>query len=319
MDIMKQSILDFPKQFSWNPNIENKARLKRAHHIIIAGMGGSALPGDLLKLSLPKRLITIHRNYGLPNSAHAKNTLLIAVSYSGNTEETIDAMQTALKKKIPTAAVTTGGKLLKLAQQARVPYIQIPALHIQPRMATGLMIQALSALLNERTIARTLEDTTFNARKLETRGKKLAEYLKGKIPVVYASEQNAILAMMWKIKFNETGKIPAFYNVLPELNHNEMTGFDWNARTKHFSDAVALILLADTKDDARIQKRMRMLKKILTLKKLRVGTIDFSSSSPVSIFETILLGDWTAYHIARLYHSNPNTVPLVEKFKSLIR
>ncbi len=343
-DIMRQSILDFPKQFAWHPKIENRHRLKllqhtrsirgiRAHsrhlheaRIVIAGMGGSALPGALLHALLPSLNITSHRNYGLPprilknpvKLRHGASTLLIAVSYSGNTEETIDAFQTARKQKIPVAVVTAGGKLLRLAKSSRIPYIQLPDSRVQPRMALGFMLKALSKLLHERTLERRLETIKLNTRKMESAGKRLARALKNRVPIIYASEHNAILASLWKIKFNETAKIPAFWNVLPELNHNEMTGFDSNQKTRTLSQNFSFLFLADKRDDTRIQKRMRILGRILKSKKMPVSTIPFDSASFESLFTTILFGDWTAYSIAKQSNADPNAVPLVEKFKQLI-
>jgi len=318
MDIMRQSIIDFPNQFLWNPKIENRNRLKLKRNIIIAGMGGSALPGELLKLLLPSRTIMIHRNYELPREANAKNTLVIAVSYSGNTEETIDAFQTARKQKNQVAVVTTGGKLLRLAKSSRIPYIQLTDSRVQPRMALGFMLKALTVMLREKKLTRDLTKIELKSKKLEGRGRKLARMLIRHVPIVYTSGKNAVLALMWKIKFNETGKIPAFWNVLPELNHNEMTGYDSNQKTRDLSQNFSFLFLADKRDDPRIQKRMRVLERILKSKRLSMSIIPFDGGSFESLFATILLGDWTAYSIAKQSNANPNAVPLVERFKKLM-
>ena len=320
-DIMRQSILEFPKQLVWKPELENARKLKMQKSIIIAGMGGSALAGGFLKMLIPKRTIVVHRNYGLPHDAHPHRSCVIVVSYSGNTEETIDAFRTARKKNIPCAVIATGGKLLKLAQRSRIPFIQLPtASRVQPRTAMGFILKALVCLLHEKTLERDLEKAgrTLQPTRLIPRANIFARKLFHAIPVLYASETNEPLARTLKIKFNETGKIPAFWNVLPELNHNEMTGFDWNKKTRPLSQGFSFIFLEDKNDAPRIKKRMTVLKRILEEKRFRVFPIPFTSASIRSVFETMLFGDWIAYYLAKSSGANPNTVPLVEKFKKLI-
>lgn len=315
---MKQSILDFPKQLLWKPEIENQKNLPK-QKIIIAGMGGSALAGGFLKMLIPQINIRIHRNYGLPYGTN-KDTLVVAISYSGNTEETIDALETARKNKTALAVIATGGRLLHLAKQLRIPYIEIPNIGIQPRMATGFILKALAHLVNEKSLERNLEKTgrSIKPTNLAQRGTELARKLKNSVPIIYSSEANKSIARTLKIKFNETGKIPAFYNVLPELNHNEMTGYDSNQKTRALSKNFAFILLQDKNDAPRIKKRMSVLKKILEQKKLQTLTIPFTSRFLQSIFETILIGDWAAYYLAKIHGADSENVPLVEKFKKLI-
>ena len=154
-----------------------------------------------------------------------KQYLVIVSSYSGNTEEAIDVFKTALKKRIPLAVLTTGGTLLTLAQQSNVPYVQLPSTGIQPRSASGYSFMGLVALLQDKKLLAEAEalSVTLKPARYKRKGKTLSGNIKGKIPVIYASQANEAVAYNWKIKFNETGKIPAFYNVFPELNHNEMT------------------------------------------------------------------------------------------------
>src|SRR3989344_4288396 len=228
---MRDSIINFPKQFLFEPKIENQGKLKLAKFkkFIVCGMGGSHLSGDLVKLWKPGLDIIIYSDYGLPplGRREKKNTLVIASSYSGNTEETIDAFRTAVRNKISVAAISTGGKLLELAQKYRIPYIKLPDTGIQPRMATGLGFRAFLKVLGEKKALIESAKLAYSLKplKLENQGRNLAKKLKGFVPVIYSSQRNSAIAYNWKIKFNETGKIPAFYNILPELNHNEMTGF----------------------------------------------------------------------------------------------
>jgi len=150
-------------------------------------------------------------------------------------------------------------------------------------------------------------------------GKALAYRIKGKVPVVYSSSENAPIAYNWKIKLNETGKIPAFMNVLPELNHNEMNGFDVHPSTRPLSRVFHFLLLKDKNDNEHVQKRMEVLASLYEARKLPVMTLELKGKTVLEkIFSSLLLADWLAYHTATLYKVDPEQVPLVEEFKKLI-
>jgi len=320
---MSGVIKNFPGQFSYKPEIQNKERLaKRPWHIVV-GMGGSHLAADLLKVWNPRLPLFIHKNYGLPKVPDEilNNSLIIASSYSGNTEETLDAYEEAKKKDIPLAVLSIGGKLLKRAEKDGAPYIQMPDTGIQPRSALGFNIKALLALMGEEnaleeisTLARTLQPD-----ELEQNGKELAKNLYGFIPIIYASERNESIAYNWKIKFNETSKIPAFYNVFPELNHNEMTGFDIKPKTSKLSKNFFFILLSDEADHPKIQKRMAVLKKLYQARDLPVAEIKLSGRDVFhKIFSSLILADWATYYTAEGYGVEPEAIPMVEEFKRLV-
>ena len=322
-NMMRQAILDFPKQFAFKPRIERRRKVPGYRRFIVAGMGGSALPGVLFAQEYPDIPITIHRNYGLPYIAdkELKKTLVVAVSYSGNTEEAIDAFQTAIDRGIDVCVISVGGKLLLLAQQHGIPYIQLPDNGIQPRAAIGFITMALAALLRRRDILKSLQQLaqTLRADEYESAGNRLAEQLLHKIPVVYASERNSALAYIWKITFNETSKIPAFCNVLPELNHNEMTGFDTHAGTRALTERFSFVMLQDADDHTRIKRRMEMTAKMFRDRTSRVEEISLEGASrSFRVFSSVRAAEWTAYHLARLYHVDPDAIPMVEEFKKLI-
>lgn len=320
---MHDTILSFAQQFAWKPEVERPVK-KTFKKIIVAGMGGSHLAADLLKSANPTLPLTIHRNYGMPSipSWERSSTLLIASSYSGNTEETIDAFRDAGSTKVARAAIAIGGTLQSLARKARVPYVQMPNTGIQPRSALGFSIKGLAALMGFSSIeaelslmAKTLKPLVF-----EGRGKAFAKTLKGSIPLIYASAQNEAIAYNWKIKLNETGKVPAFYNVVPELNHNEMTGFDSTKKNALLSRRFFIIFLSDDNDDPRIQKRMVVLRRLYGAKGLRCAVVPLKGSNRwMKMFSSLVLADWTAYYTALLYGAEPEQVPMVEEFKKMIR
>lgn len=320
---MEEAIKNFPKQFLWEPEIENATQWKQFKGFILVGMGGSHLQGDIFQTVVPGFNLSVHQDYGLPPwpLSVLKETLVIASSYSGNTEETISAFQEAISRHIPVAAISVGGKLLDLAKQHAVPYIQIPDTGIQPRMALGFTFRALAKMVGKDNLLKDARGlvSLLKPEILEKRGKELAQKLQGKIPVLYASNRNYALAYNWKIKFNEGGKIPAFANVFPELNHTEMTGFDIQESTKNLSSRFHFILLKDSQDHPRIQKRMEVLTAMYKERGFQVETIELEGSSALErVFSSLLLADWTSFYAASFYGTDPELVPMVEEFKKLM-
>ncbi len=316
-------IKNFQKQFEFEPIIENKDKLVHKDRVLVAGMGGSELAAMLVKGDTPEIDFILHRGYGLSRLGEKKlkETLVVAISYSGNTEETLDAFETAIKQNIPVAVIATGGKLLDRAKEAAVPFIVLPNTGMQPRMSLGFMTMALLTLLGRNSVIAELKKLSHNINPAdyEEEGKKLAEALHNKIPLIYASKRNEAVAYIWKIKCNENGKIPAFYNIFPELNHNEMTGFDINEETKHIASNFACILLKDSEDYPRIGRRMEVLQQLYRDRGIAVHPVDFEGSSRFfKIFSSIILADWTSYYIALSYHIDPEPVPMVEEFKRMI-
>lgn len=320
---MKETIRNFPKQFAWDPKIENEGKLPKLERSILAGMGGSGLPGDIVKMLEPSLELVVHKDYGLPEIPQhlLRQTLIIANSYSGNTEEPISAFEEGRQRGLPLAAISMGGRLLELARQGAVPFIQIPDIGIQPRMGLGFAVRALLKILGEEQL---LIETKSLALQLspqdyEQQGKELALKLKGKIPVIYSSQRNATIAFVWKLKFTETGKIPAFWNVFPELNHSEMNGFDPVANTKPLIENFAFIFLTDIQDHQRIKKRMEVLEQLYRARNLSLEIVELQPFSlSLKIFSSFLLADWTSYYTARMYGVDPEQVPMVEEFKKLI-
>jgi glucose/mannose-6-phosphate isomerase len=317
---MRQAIERFPEQFLYKPLVENREKLGNFDSYIVVGMGGSHLSADILKSCDPCLNLIVHRNYGLPclKKAGLKKSLIILSSYSGNTEEVIDAFYKAKESKLAAAAISTGGKLLQLAKKHSLPYIQLPQTGIQPRSALGFSIKALLKLMRKEKALKEISSLKrlLNVKKSEKKGKQLAEKLKNKVPIIYSSQANEAVAYNWKIKFNETGKIPAFYNVVPELNHNEMTGFDIKKPTKKLSKNFYFIFLEDKTDNPRILKRFKVLKKLYLQKGLAVETLLLEGKNKFhKIFSSLLTADWAAFYTAKIYGLDPENVPLVEEFK----
>lgn len=327
---MEDAIKNFPKQFEWEPQIRGgmpagkagKLEVGSWKRFIVGAMGGSALAADILRFSDPYLNLIVHRDYGLHVSI--RDRLLVACSYSGNTEEVLDFYEKARNKNLPIVAISIGGRLLELARQHNVPYIQVPDTGIQPRMATGFMIKALLKIMGEEEklieVGKLAETLDVEAARQE--GEILSKYLRGKLPIIYSSNRNFPVAYNWKIKFNETAKIPAFANVFPELNHNEMNGFSAKSGPALGKDNsnFYFIFLEDESDSPRIQKRMKVTKKMLEDRGFSISHIPLHASNNIfhKIFQNLLIADWAAFYLAHYYGADSEQVPMIEEFKKLI-
>ena len=322
--MMKQAIENFAKQFAWQPQIDNEDKLMRQEKIIICGMGGSHLAADILKDIRPDLRIRVHRSYGLPQWSlpELKKSLIILSSYSGNTEEVLDAYQAAKKSGLAMAVISVGGKLIDLAQSDGVAFVRMPDTGIQPRLALGFSFLGLLKLLGLEELQAQAKELSgvLEPKKLAALGQEMAEKIYQKVPVVYSSENNYSVAYNWKIKLNETGKIPAFYNLLPELNHNEMNGFDVKDSIRDLASVFCFIFLKDSDDHPRIAKRFEVLQKLYKDRRLSVMEMKLEGANRLEkIFSSLLLADWTAYYIADKYGLESEQVPMVEEFKKMIK
>lgn len=319
--MLSHAIQNLPTQFTFKPKIENADKLVKRKKYILAGMGGSRLAADVLLSLHPSVDIRFHKDYELPHYADTKERLVICSSYSGNTEETISAYTAARAKKLPVVCIAAGGKLIEMAKKDKTPYILIPNTGIQPRCATGFSLIALMTVLGmkkEISQLRSLEKT-LKPKLIEKQGRALAQKLENSVPLIYTSTQNSAIAENWKIKMNENGKIPAFWNVVPELNHNEMTGFDIISSTASLSKTFHCVFIIDKNDHERIQKRFKIIEKLYTNRGISVTKIIISGNTrEEKLFSTLLLGDWTSLALSEYYKTESEQVPMVEEFKKMI-
>lgn len=320
---MYETIKKTATQFSFDPQIVNGQNLASFSEYLVVGMGGSHLAAGLVKLWQPQLDLVVHSNYGLPQLplANLRQKLIILSSYSGNTEEVLDAYEAAGKLGLTRAVITIGGKLLDLAKKDNVAYIQMPDWGIQPRAALGLSLNSFLKITRQEAILAEVSQlqSTFHPESLESSGQDLATELKNLVPVIYASTSNEILAYIWKITFNETGKIPAFMDVFPEVNHNEMTGFDVSPKTAQLSRNFHFLFLSDPEDDPRIKERMAITAQLYHDRGLssKIITLD-GANKYLKIFNALALVDFAAYFTAESYGLESEQVPMVEEFKKML-
>jgi glucose/mannose-6-phosphate isomerase len=327
---LRQVILDFPNQFEVGLELAKSAKAKgNFKSVVVSGMGGSSLPADILRTYLSETYfkgektksfqIFQNRTYKLPREAYA-GALNLFLSYSGNTEETIEALQESIKNGLPSIGIATGGRLEEICKKNNIPCVILPA-GIQPRYATGYFFSAMLQLLkNCSIISANLEIIPKLAKKIganilisEKEGKNIAKKIIGKTPIIYSTENYQSLAMIWKIKINENAKTPAFWNYFPELNHNEMVGFTLPQAKFH------VLSLKNEKDHPQNLKRMEITSNLL--KKQGIGTTFINMHQGdvfETIFSTLILGDWVSYYLALAYGQDPTPVDMVEDLKKLL-
>ncbi len=307
-------IRNFKEQFFAPLNFINFKKTKKKKYLL-CGMGGSHLAGDLLKVYDPQIDLIVHSDYHLPEISDLRERLVFIVSYSGNTQETISSLKSALKQKMEVIIVTLDGELLKLVHKYKLNAIVLPDLNLKPRLGVGLMFRALLKVINpqaEEKLKKLMNK--FNYQNYEKKGKNLVKKIKNKIPIIYSSFQNLPLANYFKISFNETSKIPSFINYFPELNHNEMVGWFYQ---KNLNQNFGFIFLEDEEDSFLIKKRMKILKNWLKKEKFTVLGLKLAQDRLKRIFESVLISLFASFYLANLQNFDPADESLIDKFKNL--
>ncbi len=319
-------------QQAWQAAMDFKlpADYSRLSKVVISGMGGSAIGGDLarsLAASEAKVPILVHRDYQLPAFVDGR-TLVIVSSYSGNTEETLTSFEQALGAKSKILAITTGGKLKAAAQQIGIPVFNI-TYKAPPRAALGVsllptlcFLQRLGFLADKSAdVAETVQVLEGMSQKLDagiiTSGnpaKQLAQRLHGNLPVVYGADVAAEVARRWKTQFNENSKAWAFYEIFPELNHNAVVGYQF---PQELLGRIRVIMLRSAFIHPRIQLRYRITCELLDRVKVGYEFVDGVGKSALSqMLSLVLFGDYVSYYLAILYRIDPSPVKVIDYLKA---
>lgn len=297
--------------------------------IVILGMGGSAIGGDLLKaVSGPLKgiQILVQRDYGLPDFVD-KNTLVIASSYSGNTEETLSGFTEALSRECSKLVISTGGQLTALARENNVPVFVID--HVSPpRAALGYSLLPLLAILQNLGLVSSksveVESALGSLQKQGTawqesspldknQAKKLAQDIYGKIPVIYGAGILTDVGRRWKTQINENSKTWAFFETFPELNHNAVLGY---SHPEEMSSNISVILLRCPSLHPRTLLRYKITAEILESKNISHQFIDSQGSGNLDhVLGLVQLGDWVSYYLAILNGADPSPIPEIDLLK----
>lgn len=317
-----------PKQLAHAFKFENAdLQIKDCQNIVVAGMGGSALAASIIRvwpgLSIPLEIV---RDYVLPDYANT-HTLVIASSYSGNTEETVACLEEAGLRGVQIAVIAAGGKLAEVSAAKKYPLLRIPD-GLQPRMAVFYNLAALIHLLEQtglvekgrvnelRVAGEWLNEQTGTWRSAsptaQNQAKQIAQELMGKSVVIYGGPKLFPAAYKWKINFNENAKHIAWCNQLPEFNHNEFMGWTQQPVQKPYG----VIDLRSSLEHPRVQKRFELSEKLLSGKRPKPIVVQAQGKNILQqLLWTIALGDFVSIYLALLSNINPTPVDLIEKFK----
>jgi glucose/mannose-6-phosphate isomerase len=297
--------------------------------VVVLGMGGSAIGGDLVRTLLAskkKPIIFVNRDYDLPAFVDEK-TLVIASSYSGNTEETLSAFSQALKRNCKKLAITTGSRLKELAEKAGVPVFVIDYKG-QPRAALGYGFMSLIAFLQKLNfiadksgeVEAMIEDLDkMRAELKETvttgsnRAKQLAMKFHGKIAVIYGAGILSQVAHRWKTQINENGKAWAFYEIFSELDHNAVVGYQF---PEELASKIYVVLLRSPSLHPRLLLRCDITSELLEQSGIGHETIDARGKTGLSqMMSLIYFGDWVSYYLAMLNQVDPTPVKVIDYLK----
>ena len=339
MDNMREVILSQYKQITHSLEVNKDVKVSTSlpaeqdfDSIILCGMGGSGHPGDLLNaLSLHTVPLYVHRNYNLPADYLAgmnlNHPLVIASSYSGNTEETLTAYQAAQKKGFPLLGSAAGGTLKEWAKRDGVPFSSIDYPNMQPRHTLFAAFTGIYRALKNSGLApditSDLKHTAYVLAKitpdLESPAKKLAHAIKGKVPVYNSSDSLGFAAKNFKIQTNENAKYPGFWNTFPELNHNELIGFS-KLKESENPNRFIVIMLHNDNDHPRIKARMKVTAELY--RDWGVEVVNFTAQGETlleKIFYAVTFGLWTTMFQAESYGIDPIPVEGLDSFKAKLK
>lgn len=299
-------LIDFSDQFkkgiSAAGNIKVGGKFER---VIFCGMGGSAIPGEIVSmLWLPELNCYINRGYGLPGWVDDK-CLVICSSWSGDTEETLSSWHEARSRKLTAIALGKGGKL---EQAAGSLFIKVPGDSVPARYGVGYMLAAMLTLLNNSAI---IDITVPNGSKTALSGKDFSSRIGDKLPLIYSSYQWRYLARFWKIHFNENSKVHSFSNFMPEAAHNEINGY-----TPANKDAGFPIILIDPDDDKNDIKKLKKFAAFLKNEDIDHEIVEIEGGDR---FEKILNNYNRAIAVsvglAKIKNVEPFDTSIIEQFK----
>jgi glucose/mannose-6-phosphate isomerase len=299
---------------------------KKIDNIIITGLGGSAICGDILKNFLKLELdrpLAINRTYDLPIYA-GENTLIIVSSYSGNTEETIAALKSAIEKRCLIVAMTVGGEVEKLACENHISIVKLRE-GFQPRYALYSSFFTLLRIMQELNIIGSQDSTVANIIDLLKRlgndwgdetgeAFKFAASIKGSIPVIYSvTDLNDSVGKRFKAELNENSKAHAWAAEYPEMNHNEIVGWE---SVKGSGLKYKIINIMDDDAPSRIKKRIDIVNDLLGKERIDILSIKGKSAAfKERLIEVIYFCDWVSYYLAILNKMDPGEIDFIYTLK----
>ncbi|MBO2519694.1 bifunctional phosphoglucose/phosphomannose isomerase [Limnochorda sp.] len=303
---------------------------ERPRQVVVLGMGGSAIGAELvaglLEGSAPVP-IAVHRGYGVPGYV-GPETLVIASSYSGNTEETLSGYDAAKSRGAQLVAVTTGGALAERAERDGVPWVRIPS-GLQPRAAIGHSLVPQLAILHRAGLMENPEPSVQEAIRVlkglrerlepavpaaQNEAKQIALDFHQRLPVIYGTQGwKGVVAYRWKTQINENAKAQAMANQFPELNHNETVGWEVPPAINRLCQVV---LLREPDDPALIRRRIEVTAELMRPHVAGIREVWAEGDSALArLFSLLYLGDYVSLYLAYLYRVDPTPVKAIDRLK----
>ena len=314
---------------AWSNNLNLQSEIENIYNIVVTGLGGSAIAGDLLREFLKDELnlpLTVNRNYSLPKFVN-KNSLCIFSSYSGNTEETVEALSDAIKLGCRILCVTTGGKIEEIAKANNIDCVILKKGY-QPRYALGSSFFTLLKIFEhlglipdqENIVNSIIRNWKENSEVFSKDGNKafeLARNLIGYIPVIYSgADITSALGNRFKCQLNENSKLNAFHNVIPEMNHNEIIGWE-TYDSEQFKTVVINIL--DKDYHKQVKRRFEIISDLIKNLKVEIITLESSESSfKLRLMDLIYLTDWISYYVGILRGKDPSEIDNIKFLKNAL-
>jgi glucose/mannose-6-phosphate isomerase len=331
---MAEYLWGLPEQFasSLQQGVSLPLKYQRNYsNIVVTGMGGSAIGGDIIRtyaLQKAQVPVIVNRDYDMPGFVNS-DSLVLTVSYSGNTEETLSSYQQARSQGAAIIVVTSGGKLAHIAQEDGYAVVKIPG-GLAPRAATGYLFAPLALIFEELGIVKgagtDIEETVQVLRAMRedihpgvdlprNQARVIAREMKDSLPIIWGSSaRSETAALRWKAQINENAKSPAYYNVFPELNHNEIVGF---GMPKDLLARLVVIILRDPADHPQVKKRMEISKKIIQDKVKKLVELEAQGKSFLAKFYSLAyVGDYASFYLALEYGINPSPVESIDYLKA---
>lgn len=323
-----KAIVSLPEQMRFEPEIVGEFE-GQFRNVVLAGMGGSALAADIIKNLLSSELtvpLEIVKGYDLPAYV-GEETLVITISHSGNTEETLSCYEQAKDRGAIIGVMATGGKLFEMAEMDDVVRAQVPA-GTQPRMSTVYHLRVLLKLLSYFSVIddQLYEEVAAGSSWIEDQvagwsstvpeennyAKQLAVSAAGKTAVFYGGQFTAPLAYKWKISWNESAKNTAFWNQYPEFNHNEFMGWTSHPVEKPF----VVFDLRSSFEKPRNIERMELTDRLLSGKRPKATVVELQGESPIiQVIWALALADMASIYLGIVNGVDPTPVELIERFK----
>ena len=328
---MKSAIAGFPDQinqsFSIMENWVNRNKYTDIHTILVLGMGGSAIGGDVARVisqdscTIP---IIVNRSYNIPNWVDS-NTLILASSYSGGTEETLSAFKHCRVRNCPIIVFSTGGKITEYAEQYGLDRIMIPSGY-QPRAALGFSFTLILLLLNrtgfidDKTISLVqgsidpLNDLSCELSLRKNAAIKVADEIYTTCPIIYGSEDLTwVVALRFRSQLAENAKMLSFHHHFPEQNHNEIEGWTSNP---DIMERMSIIWLKDQDDHPATQSRMDISSELLdSCTGIQLTIVQKGSNRVERLLKLIHYTDWISYYAALLNDVDPTPVNKIQELK----